>query len=399
MLFQNFQNIRKNVANDSIFPSQSLFLNQNFNSYYNPININGKFYIETPKKINILSNNNDYNIENSFNKDINYKDISSSIKAEFKHSSNNFINLINTPQFEKICHKIFFPKEDPFHLSSTKKTPNKKDIKNNNQLSLLKENYYKENINNNINYNQSTKRKNKMNFSSSKAKKNKNKICSYSFSISHNKKRNISKKKLNNNLNKNKYISGINGKVYKIPKNNNKFINELRGLLQNEKMDIFEGVSSGSSTKTKSNNKSETKIKNNLLKNKIISKKKNIKKYSKKRAKKYNILSEEIKQKLLLDSKYMRTIEVAKKYGISTRNINRWKKIGIKRKRGSGRKFKDPGLEKKILIWYNIQDKKNVTAKDFRNKALELSNNISFRASSGWLTSIKKKYHIIFKKN
>ena len=95
----------------------------------------------------------------------------------------------------------------------------------------------------------------------------------------------------------------------------------------------------------------------------------------------------------------MRTIEVARKYGISTRNINRWKKLGIKRKRGSGRKFKDPGLEKKILIWYNFQDKKKVTAKDFRKKALELSSDISFRASSGWLTSIKKKYHIIFKKN
>ena len=95
----------------------------------------------------------------------------------------------------------------------------------------------------------------------------------------------------------------------------------------------------------------------------------------------------------------MRTIDVAKKYGISTRNINRWKKLGIKRKRGSGRKFKDPDLENKILIWYNFQDKKNITAKDFKKKALELSNNSSFRASSGWLTLMKRKYRIKFKKN
>ena len=118
-----------------------------------------------------------------------------------------------------------------------------------------------------------------------------------------------------------------------------------------------------------------------------------------KRAKKYNILTEEIKRKLLLDAKHMRTIDVAKKYGISTRNINRWKKIGVKRKRGSGRKFKDPDLEKKIIIWYNFQDKKNVTSEIFREKALELSNNNSFRASSGWLTIMKKKYRIKFKKN
>ena len=110
-------------------------------------------------------------------------------------------------------------------------------------------------------------------------------------------------------------------------------------------------------------------------------------------------MSEDVKRKLLLDAKSMKTIDVARKYGISTRNINRWKKIGIKRKKGSGRKFKDPLLEKKMLIWYNTQDKKNITSRDFKNKALELSNNDSFRASSGWLTTMKKKYRIKFKHN
>ena len=93
----------------------------------------------------------------------------------------------------------------------------------------------------------------------------------------------------------------------------------------------------------------------------------------------------------------MKTIEVAKKYGISTRNINRWKKIGIKRKKGSGRKLRDPALEKKLLIWFNTQDKMKITSKLFKEKALELSNNINFRASSGWLTNMKKKYHIKFR--
>ena len=174
----------------------------------------------------------------------------------------------------------------------------------------------------------------------------------------------------------------------------------MKALLENnknERNNIGEDISSVSSTKVKSNNTSEIKIKKNLIKNKNKKKKLNIRERYSKRSKKYNILTVEIKKKLLVDAKHMRTIDVARKYGISTRNINRWKKIGIKRKRGSGRKFKDPDLEKKMIIWYNIQNKKNITAKAFREKALELSNNNSFRASSGWLTIMKKKYHIKFK--
>lgn len=94
----------------------------------------------------------------------------------------------------------------------------------------------------------------------------------------------------------------------------------------------------------------------------------------------------------------MRTVEVAKKYGISTRNVNRWKKKGIERKKGSGRKFKDPRLERKILEWYFMQDKETLTSRQFKAKAIELSDNKTFRASSGWLTNMKRKYNLTFKK-
>lgn len=400
MSFQNFQNSSKISLNDNIYPSQSWSSNQNY--YSNPINMKSNFSMQTPKKNHTLSSNNAYNIENSFIKDNNYKGSSSSLKFECKHSSSNFINLINTPHFEKICQKIFFPQDDLFHFSTTKKTPNKKDIKNNNiQANILNENINKENIyniNNNINYNQSIKRNKNYSLNISFSKTNITRNKAYSISKSYSKKgRN---KQSKNNYCKPNFLSdnNVDIDIVKLPiKRNSKFINELRGLFENGKMEICEENTFGSSTKAKSYNKSDTKKKYNKSKNKKIIKK-HIKKYSK-RSKKYNILTEEMKKKLLLDSKYMRTIEVAKKYGISTRNINRWKKIGIKRKRGSGRKYKDPNLEKKIIIWYNIQDKKNVTAKEFRNKALELTNNTSFRASSGWLTSIKKKYHLIFKKN
>ena len=36
--------------------------------------------------------------------------------------------------------------------------------------------------------------------------------------------------------------------------------------------------------------------------------------------------------------------EVSKKYNVSKRSINRWRSNGTERKKGSGRKFKDPVL-------------------------------------------------------
>ena len=387
MLFQSPKPINKNIENENISLTQSIILNQNYNSYYNH-NINySKYYMETPEQMNKYQENyivNNYDIENSFNKDTYYKAISSSIKKEIKNSENN-INFLNTPKFEKICYKIFFPKDDPFHLSSSKKTPKKIEIQKTEKppLILQKENNISININN-INYSK-TRKNNNVNYSSSQIKKDENKnICSLDI------KRNFSEKIIKN---KNKKINSTGVSTKKNKKNEN----ELRSLLENvrriEKIDTnnYEDILSNSSTKAKTRIISEKKIRNRKVKKKFI-------RYSK-RAKKYNILTEEIKRKLLLDAKHMRTIDVAKKYGISTRNINRWKKIGVKRKRGSGRKFKDPDLEKKIIIWYNFQDKKNVTAKIFREKALELSNTKSFRASSGWLTIMKKKYRIKFKKN
>ena len=140
--------------------------------------------------------------------------------------------------------------------------------------------------------------------------------------------------------------------------------------------------------------------KNNTIQNKIKSLKRiNNRKFNiKARGLRYNILTEEMKKQLLLDAMNMRTVEVAKKYGISTRNVNRWKKKGIQRKKGSGRKFKDPRLERKILEWYKMQDKETLTSRQFKEKAIELSDNKTFRASSGWLTNMKRKYNLNFKK-
>ena len=45
-----------------------------------------------------------------------------------------------------------------------------------------------------------------------------------------------------------------------------------------------------------------------------------------------------------------------------------------------------------------MQDKESLTSKQFKEKAMELSENKTFRASSGWLTNMKRKYTLIFKK-
>ena len=368
-------------------------------NYQNTINNNN--YIITPQHINALPSNcyfyNENNNDNNIYKDIYSKEIiSDSIKAELKSSSNNYINFINTPSFEKICYKIFFPQIDPFYLSSNKKSP-KKDIK----IEDIKSSLYNEisiNFNNNnSSKNQNTKRKNNFSLKSSNSPKIKD-INNFSFSFS--KSRSKSKSKDNQILYKNNKIkNNLNNNLIEpklIKRKNKKYIRDIKALFPNENSNLNEqNLLCSYSSSTKANSIKEAKRKRNLLKTKIKSKK--AYRYGSKRPKRYNILNEEIKKKLLQDAQTMKTIEVAKKYGISTRNINRWKKIGIKRKKGSGRKLRDPALEKKLLIWFNTQDKMKITSKLFKEKALELSNNINFRASSGWLTNMKKKYHIKFR--
>ncbi len=112
---------------------------------------------------------------------------------------------------------------------------------------------------------------------------------------------------------------------------------------------------------------------------------------------KYNILSKEEKKKILKDLKKNNSIRnISLKYNVSIRNLTRWKKKGIERKKGSGRKFKDPKLEEKMLKYY--LENKHITTKEFREKAKFFSSDSSFKASIGWLMRIKKKYNLVFEK-
>ncbi len=54
-------------------------------------------------------------------------------------------------------------------------------------------------------------------------------------------------------------------------------------------------------------------------------------------------------------------------------------------------------MVKKLLNWYKIENDEEghkVTTKDFKKKALEFSNDETFRASKGWLQKLRKRYKI-----
>ena len=61
--------------------------------------------------------------------------------------------------------------------------------------------------------------------------------------------------------------------------------------------------------------------------------------------------------------------------------------------------MRQPEMDKKLLKWfyfYHIVQGNKVTAKDFKKKALELSNDSTFRASKGWFQKFRKRYNIQF---
>ena len=81
---------------------------------------------------------------------------------------------------------------------------------------------------------------------------------------------------------------------------------------------------------------------------------------------------------------------------VPSKNIKRWIKLGIIRKKGGGRKTKFPNLEKELVYWFYDCIDKNFypIANDIRNKALEICKDKDFLASKGWLDKFIKKYGI-----
>ena len=83
-------------------------------------------------------------------------------------------------------------------------------------------------------------------------------------------------------------------------------------------------------------------------------------------------------------------------YSVPLKSLKRWMKVGCERKKGGGRKTKDPIMEKNLYNWY--RDKKNrgdiITAKMIKEKAIELTNCSDFIASKGWLDKFKVRFNL-----
>ena len=64
---------------------------------------------------------------------------------------------------------------------------------------------------------------------------------------------------------------------------------------------------------------------------------------------------------------------------------------------GGGRKVREPEMDKKLLKWFysfHVIQGNKITPKDFKKKALEFSNDSTFKASEGWLQKFRKRYNI-----
>ena len=87
---------------------------------------------------------------------------------------------------------------------------------------------------------------------------------------------------------------------------------------------------------------------------------------------------------------------VMKMCKVPRKSLRRWSHVGCNRKKGCGRKTRNPEMENKLVEWYReeIGGGANVSAKMIRDKAVEISGDKDFLASKGWLEKFKKKFGI-----
>ena len=88
---------------------------------------------------------------------------------------------------------------------------------------------------------------------------------------------------------------------------------------------------------------------------------------------------------------------VMKMCKVPRKSLRRWFHVGCNRKKGCGRKTRNPEMENRLVEWYReeINGGANVSAKMIRDKAVEISGDKDFLASKGWLEKFKKKFGII----
>lgn len=70
--------------------------------------------------------------------------------------------------------------------------------------------------------------------------------------------------------------------------------------------------------------------------------------------------------------------------------------VGCKRKKGGGRKTKDPEMERKLYAWYLKMKREGmvVTGRMVKDMAISLTSCDDFIASKGWLDKFKQRYEL-----
>ncbi|CAI2360206.1 unnamed protein product [Moneuplotes crassus] len=111
---------------------------------------------------------------------------------------------------------------------------------------------------------------------------------------------------------------------------------------------------------------------------------------------KYKMIPTEMKRKAVKLAHSKGAKFASSFYKVASKSLKRWMKVGCERKKGGGRKTKDPKMEKELYAWYLNKKHQGipVTAKMVKDKAIDLKNCDDFIASKGWLDKFKIRFNL-----
>ncbi len=101
----------------------------------------------------------------------------------------------------------------------------------------------------------------------------------------------------------------------------------------------------------------------------------------------YNICTLSRKKEAIRISRIKSIKEASRMLNIPEKNIKRWIRNGPDRKKGAGRKMRDPIMEKNILQWileHSESNHKIPNSHEIKQQAKKFSNLKDFKASKGW---------------
>ena len=410
------------------FNFETLFNNNNNNNNEKmQLNLDFDFFNLSEKK-NIYDLNNDIKL----NEEINNNNINNNINDIFNiKPTNNFFendkNINNNESFHS--NENFIEK----NTENERNIQTHKEEKNNIEIQIGSSLFSSSKLNENNNNNNSSKgekykniRNNKYSYQNILRPKNIDTFFSFKrpFRTFHTKlinksnhqiliKRKSNKPKIfhiEKIFNKREYQE-VNGKEEILSSNNNKLIDKYKISLKKIKQIYLNSCLKIYSYLTDKNTFSENNLNNEsyiseiihqvseIIRNRKISSSKmnEILQVSDddKYRKHYFMFSSEAKQfclDLINKKKYPLDITM-KMCKVPRKSLRRWSHVGCLRKKGCGRKTKNPKMEEELVQWYNEMIKRNIniTAKMIRDKAVQISNDKDFLASKGWLEKFKKK--------